>query len=258
MARFDVIVDTRVFERRLTDLEKQQLPFARSLAANQAAFETMHTMRRATSLYIDRPTPFTVRSVLYRKGTREAPVAEIYISGDGAKGTPPSKYLTITRGGIRGHRRSEKLLQRRGVLGADEGWVPGKWLDADQYGNQLRPTEVVRILSEIKAFGEEGFRANRRKRKSYAGQKIQGYFLSRGERRAYGPGSGLAPVFPRGIWQRYAYGRAVRPVMLFVKLPRYQKEFDFVALASKEVRRRFLDAWPQAFRRAMRTARRRR
>ena len=248
MARIDVVVDVSGFEKLLTDVERNQLPYARSLTANQAAFETMHTMRNAMPLFLEQPTPFSIRSVRYRKGTKAAPVAEVYLTGDASKGTAPSKYLTVTRGGIRGQRRSERVLRRAGILGDDEGWVPGKHLKANAYGNQLTGGQVVRILSQIKAFGEEGFQANMtgrsQARNARRGQKPR-YFLSRGE------------SFPRGIWERYGVGgRAVRPVMLFIKLPSYDKEFDFVRLATEEARRRFIRAWPANWRRARATARR--
>lgn len=248
MARIDVIVATKPFEERLTELERQQLPFARSLAANQAAFETMGTVREAMPLFIDQPTSFTVRGVLYRKGNKQSPVAEVYLTGDAAKGTPPSKYLTVTRGGVRGQRRSERVLGRAGILSDDEGWVPGNWLKKNRHGNQLTGGAVVRILSQIKAFGEEGFQANvtarSRARAARQGRR-QRYFVSRGGR------------LPRGVWERYGPGgRGVRPVMLFVKLPSYEKSFDFVSITSRELRQRFLREWPNAFRRAVRTARR--
>ena len=263
MATFDVVIDTRVLDRKLTQLELEQLPFARSLAANQAAFETMGVMRRAMPLFIDEPTSFTVSGVRYRKGTKESPAAEIYLSGDAAKGTAPSKYLTVTRGGQRGQRRSERVLQRAGLLSADEGWVPGKWLKKNRYGNQLTGARLTQILSSVKAFGEEGFSANvtARSKATKRGRSRTEYFVSRGTH------------MPRGIWERHGTrGRAkhkykslpagrprvqrgLRPVMLFVKLPRYSKTFDFVALASAEARRRFVRAWPGALARALRTAR---
>lgn len=249
MARIDVVIDTTGLVEHLNELEKKQLPFARSLAANEAAYGGMQTLRRLSPLIIDQPTPFTVRAIRYERGTKASPAAAVVLSGDAAKGTPPAKYLTITRGGTRGQRRSERVLERAGLISADEGWVPGNWLKKNRFGNQLTGGQVVRILSQIKAFGEQGFSANMTQRsKARAvkrGDKPR-YFLSRGDH------------LPRGVWERYGPGRrGVRPVMLFVKLPTYSKTFDFVSIAQSELRRRFVLAWPGALRRALATARRR-
>lgn len=245
MASFNIVIDTSGLQRKLTRLERQQLPFARSLAANQAAFETFKTMRVATGLIVQQPTPFTVSAIRYRKGTKASPAAEVYISGDAAKGTAPSKYLTITRGGIRGQRRSERLLARSGLIGRDEAWIPAAGLTLNAYGNPPA-AKIIQALSGIKAFGEEGFSANLTGRSRARGRRRgrAEYFWSHGDR------------LPRGIWERYGPGRRLlRPVLLIVKLPTYDKSFDFVKLAIAEARRRYVAAWPGALRRALATAR---
>jgi hypothetical protein len=247
MATFNVVIDTKVFEQRLTRLEREQLPFARSLAANQAAFETRAVLLKATPLFIDQPTPFTLRGIRYRKGTKHSPAAEIYLSGDAPKGTAPAEYMEpIIFGGRRRQKRSERVLARAGIISDDEGVVPAA-IKLNRYGNIPGPT-MVRILSQVRAFGEEGFSANAtptsRARRKRRGQKDK-YFVSRGGH------------LRRGIYERYgAGGRRVKPVLLFVKLPTYTKSFDFVKIASDEARRRFVRAWPAALRRALGTARR--
>jgi hypothetical protein len=245
VASISVVIDTKGLERKLTRLERQQLPFARSLAANQAAFETMNTLRTAASLIVDNPTPFTVAGIRYRRGNKESPAAEIYLSGDAAKGTAPAKYLTIARGGRRGQRRSERLLARSGLIEPNEGWVPAAGLKLNRFGNPS-PAKIIQALSGIKAFGEQGFSGNLTAR-SRARGRARGraeFFFSRGDRLA------------RGIWERYGPGRKqVRPLLLIIPLPTYSKEFDFVTLAIGEARRRFVAAWPAALRRALTTAR---
>jgi hypothetical protein len=266
---FDVVIDTTVLEKRLTRLEREQLPFARSLAANQAAFETARTLQQALPLYLDDPTPFTVRGVRYKKGNKLSPASSVYISDDAPKGTSPKMYLkALIRGQRRRQKRSESVLARRGIISRGEGWIPASrtGIKLNRFGN-LTGGQITRILSGVKAFGEEGFSANitaaSRARGTKAGRAE--YFVVRGNARD--------GHLPRGIYQRQGgrrqakrkYGglpvgrkkvaRGIKPVLLFVDLPTYSKQFDFYRLAQQEGRRRFLRAWPAALRRALATAR---
>lgn len=266
MASFDVVIDTSVFERRLTQLEREQLPFARVLASNTAAFETLQTMRKSLPIFFDRPTPWTVARVMqYAKATKEHPAATIFIPADPDKGAAPTDVLGHHIFGTqRPAKRSEKQLQRAGLMSRDEILVPASGMELDQYGN-VRGRTMVQILSQLRAFTESGFQANvtarsqRRRRR----RPQDHYFWSRGG------------ALKRGVWKRqgvtykarykrgsHAAGRmilprGVIPVLLVAKSPVYPKRFDFPELAGNEARRRFLAAWPAALRRAVRTARRR-
>lgn len=241
-----VVVDTTRFERRLTRLQRQQLPFARSLAANQAAFETRRTIQTAMPLYIQNPTSHTIRGVLYRKGNKQSPAAEVYLNDFVGKGTPQVKYLRpLVRGGVRNQKASERVLQRAGFITQGEGWVPAA-VRTNSRGN-VSGAMITRILSGVKAFGESGATQNisaaSRRRGRRKGRSE--YFVARG-----------SDHLRRGVWERYGRGRRqVRPVLLFVDLPSYRPQFPFYRLAERELRRRFARAWPQALRRALRTAR---
>src|SRR5690606_19154460 len=112
---------------------------------------------------------------------------------------------------------------------------------------------------------ESGFKANVTARSRRRNSKRAQYFWSPGT-------NGL----PRGVYRRegvtyqapYQYRnlpagrqimpRGVAPVLLVFKSATYGKRFDFPRLAGEESRRRFLDAWPRALERALRTARKRR
>lgn len=262
MTSFNVVIDTSVAQRRLTKIERDQLPFARLLASNQAAFETMQTMRKSLDLFFDRPTPWLrARTILYQKGTKESPSALLYIPADPDKGAAPTDVLAHhIFGGQRALKRGEKQLVRAGLISTDEIVVPAQGMQLDQYGNVPGRT-MVQILSQIRAFTEAGFQANVTARSRLRNRNTGQYFWSRGD------------VLPRGVWKRkgvvhkaahpYRQFRAGRttlprgvvPVLLVVKAPTYPKRFDFPRLAATEARRRFLAAWPAALARAVRTAR---
>lgn len=261
MTSFNVVIDTSVAQRRLTKIERDQLPFARLLASNQAAFETMQTMRKSLDLFFDRPTPWLrTRTILYHKGTKESPSALLYIPADPDKGAAPTDVLAHhIFGGQRALKRSEKQLVRAGLISEDEIIVPAQGLQLDQYGNVPGRT-MVQILSQIRAFTEAGFQANQTARSRRRNQSREQYFWSRGD------------VLPRGVWKRHGVSykapyarkehragrlilpRNVMPVLLVVKAPNYPKRFDFPRLVATEARRRFLAAWPAALARAVRTA----
>lgn len=247
MAQFAVVVDTRALERRLTALEREQLPFARSLAANQAAFETRQTVQRAMPLFLDNPTPYVVRSVLVQRGDKRRPAADVYINDFAGKGVPPNKILRpVVRGVRRGQRPSERLLSRAGFITGGEGWVPAA-VRRNRYGN-VSQGQIVQILSGLRAFGEVGFQANLTGRSRAAGRRRgrSEYFVARG-----------SDHLRRGVWERYGPGRRrIRPVLLFIDLPVYPRRFDFTRIAGDEARRRYVAAFPAALRRALRTARR--
>lgn len=65
-------------QRSLTGIARQ-VPYASALALNDLAFQVQHAERAAIEATFDRPRPFTVRSVLVDKATRDAPVAVVRI-----------------------------------------------------------------------------------------------------------------------------------------------------------------------------------
>src|SRR5690606_38577453 len=117
------------------------------------------TIRKLLPITLDKPIPFTVAGVRYRKGNKHAPAAEIFISDDAAKGTSPAMYLNpLIRGQQRGQKRSERVLRRAGIIEAGEGWIPAsrRGIKLNRFGN-LTGGQLTQILSGISAFGEEGF-----------------------------------------------------------------------------------------------------
>lgn len=264
MASFSVVVDTRNGERRLTKIEREQLPFANMLASNTAAYETMQTMRKSLDLFFDAPTPWLRRrAILYKKGTKDRPAAELYIPAERGKGgsSPVDVLSHHIFSGARVAKRSEMRLMRAGLIGPNERLVPADGMDLDQYGN-VPPRKMVQILSALRTFNEAGYNANITKRSKARNPRRAQYFWSRGD------------VLPRGVYERVGrtkvakrkYGnlpagrrtaaRDVLPVLLVVPSPNYRKRFDFLGLAAKEARRRFVLAFPAAMRRAVATARR--
>lgn len=245
MASFNFVIDTKGLETKLTRLERQVLPAARVRAINWAAFDARQTAQKLLPLVFDQPTPFTVRSPRYSKATVQSPVGEIFILDQPPpKGTAPATYLQAhVTGGRRAQKRGEAMLARRGVLGRDEGYVPGKAVRLDRFGNIPRG-RMTQILSGAGLLEESGSLGN-----------VTARSVKRGPRRSkdprtryFVPNPATRNRLPRGVYERYgAGGRRIRPVLLFVKLPNYSRRFDFEGAMRQDITRRM----PEAFRRAL-------
>src|SRR5690606_21955104 len=107
------------------------------------------------------PTPWLrSRAILYKKGTKQSPAAELYIPESPDKGTAPTDVLSHhIFSGPRVAKRSERRLMRAGLMSANERLVPGDGLKLDPYGNVPAST-MVQILSAIRGFAEVGSAAN--------------------------------------------------------------------------------------------------
>ena len=59
-----------------------------------------------------------------------------------------------------------------------------------------------------------------------------------------------------GVYQRIqtGFGSAVKPVMIFVRMPSYKSRLDFYGVADKAARAEFAVQFPIAFKQAMDTA----
>jgi len=130
-------------------------------------------------------------------------------------------------GGAREHKRSEKLLIRRGMLGSNEYLVPGSGLRLNKYGNITRGA-MTKILSQLKSFEEVGFNMNTRSAQS-------NYFLIRKKK------GGMIP----GIYQRTKKG--IKPLLIIVKHTNYKARFDFISVVQRYVSRTYAKTFDNNF-----------
>jgi len=248
------------------DVRKQQR-FAMSRAINLVANAARDALRAEAQQVFDRPTPFIVNSLRVSKySTRQDLTAIVEPVYPGGKGVDPQDVLRAEiQGGPRKLKRSERALQRAGVLPPGYYIAPGSGLPSDKldaYGN-VKGGFMVQILAYFQAFAEQGYKANMTaKRKAglakrgvtASGYKTIGgveYFVAYGRLRG-GKTSHLAP----GIYSRTGtHGSDIRPVLMFIRPPVYQRRFDFNAVALRAAQLRFGPAFELAFRDAMRTAR---
>ena len=208
-------------------------------AMTKTAQEIKRAERASMEQSFDRPTPWVLNSLYMQRATKDKPEARVWLKDEAGKGTPASKILQAQiDGGARRQKRSEKALQRIGVL--PSGWVavPTRHAKKDGYGNMDRG-QLVQILSALEAFGEQGYKANSTIRSRKARWKGNAKKGIRGhEYFAIGPGSkGLPP----GIYMRKNYSSDERQKVAHLRRDGAKPIMIFAPKASYTVRLRFFD-----------------
>lgn len=252
-----VKVDTSGLLKLKSELEGKgkQVAFAASRALNAAAFKATQDTSKEIGRVFDKPTPWVLRSVRYTKATKQKLEATVDFDFWGNKqGVTVSQVLRAEiSGGQRRLKRHEIALQRAGILPPGQAIVPGDAAKMDQYGN-MSSGQIVQIMAWFRSFGEVGYKANMtdKTRKRLAKDKRNGqrgfaYFVLH---QRHGK---LLP----GVYQRFdmGFGSAIKPVMIFVPLPKYRRRLDFYGLAEKSARAEFSAQFPVMLAEATRTAR---
>lgn len=218
----------------------KQIPFATSLAINRIAAIARNRLAITLRTVFDRPTPFTMNSLYTKNSTKTNLRAEVGHKDYAPKGVSASDYLRPNiQGGPRHMKRSEKIF---GYY-----WTPSKFMPLDAYGNVSGPS-MVRIISVLKAFGEQGYRANitdkTRARKLKQGKLYDYFFMPPGNPR------GLKP----GVYLRTAQGREL-PMLFFTnKAPVYHVRYEFEKIVQDTIRDRLDGEFASAMDYALSTA----
>lgn len=225
---------------RFIGFDKQKR-VAMAKALTFAAQDTQKEMRNRLPRVFDRPTPFTLNSLRIESANVNKLSAAVFFKD--ISGREQHYLVPQVEGGFRPQKGLERRLRRIGPAGLLPGeyLVPAAGAELDSYGNVKRQ-QIVRILSQLKAFTEAGFSANatgsRRSRRSRA--RLQ-YFWSPGP----GEFNGRRYHLPRGVWQRIStgFGYAVRPVFIAVDRTAYRLRFHFyrdgTAFAAKRFEHHF-------------------
>lgn len=223
----------------LDRLEREQLPFAATLALTRTAQAVADDLRAEMRAVFDRPTPATLDSLYIQPATKQKMEARVWIkdgrstaangnlvgrSGEWGKGRAAIKWLTPeVFGGPRDDKGVEAMLRRRGVLQQGQYIVPGNGLDLDQFGNVPRG-KLNQIMSGAKLFTEEGYTANATgSRRSRAKGNGKRYFVMHDANRK-----------PFAIAERTSKGRSgLKIVLAFARRPSYSKALDWFVVAER-------------------------
>lgn len=223
--------DSRELTTALDRATQRQLPFAIAVALTRTGqvikAAEISEMRRV----FDRPTPFTLNSLMLRPATKQRQYAEVWFKDFAPKGTPAAKYLLPqVRGGGRRNKRFEGALRHGGVLGQDEYAIPARGAPKDSYGN-VRRGIYQRILSDL-------------------GSSRDAAQNSKGAGRFFVGTIGRT----RGIFQP-GTTRNLKMMFIFTRAPAYESRFAFFEVAARVQSQNYALEFTRAMDIALATAR---
>lgn len=150
--RISVKDDLDQLKRNLTRLERDQVPFAASLALNNLATDIANALTAQMDRYLDKPTPFTQKAYQSRQGT------------------------------FRGKRANKKNL----VAIIEAGKIQGEYLKYQIVGGIRKPKQTAILVPTRKApLNQYGNLTKGRRKNMIAGEKG---FFSAGKREDKTPG----------------------------------------------------------------------
>lgn len=239
----EIRVDTRDAERFLDRVQRQQIPFATSVALNKTAQAAQESIKTEMQRVLDKPRPYTLGGTFMRPSTKRLLEAVVGLKDQAASGRAAGKYLQAqVSGGARRTTGYELALTRLGAL--PQGWraLPAKGAKLDRYGN-LNQAQLTEIIGALKS----GTRVFKGKGKRLA---ATGYFVAR---RGVPQTAHLDP----GIYYRIerAGQSAIIPVLVFAERTQYRKRLDIYRTVRRTVARRFNTEFSIALQRALATAR---
>ena len=239
--RFNITDDIARLSNRLSNIQRQQLPFATALAMTRTAQGLEKAQKKEMRKVFNKPVGYTLKSIAVDPARKnDEPInARVFFREFSGKGVPAYKYLSPNIfGGARGQKGHEKRLSSK--LGGTIFTAPASGAPVNAAGN-ITGGNYTKILAGVQAFSEVGSTMNttgasRKKRKS----KTSYYVISKGGR-------------PTSVRQRS--GGSSKPVLnLFSTAPTYKKRYDFYGLGNRYIKQNLPRNFKSAFRTALRTA----
>ena len=230
------------------DIGKRHIPRSEVIALTRTMSIAKQDERDAMQRELDRPTPWALNGLQLRPATFTNPTAELWLKEFAPKGTPAINFLSPEiYGGERRQKRFERALQFAGLMPQGMWAMPGAAAPRDAYGNVPGPF-IVKMLSQLQAFGEQGYRANEsartHARRVKRNPNIGDFFVVLQQRGKLKP----------GIWQRmhFAHGNAAKPIFIYTRTPpKYTKRYRFFETAQATILREFPRQFQIAFDEAM-------
>lgn len=247
--KFDIkITGLQEIRASLKDFSDRRFRAAVATGLTRTAVEAKAAAEKRMQADLDRPTPYTQRSLYVVTATAEQDrsgisnlatpgdpfsgrivraaylSAEVGIKGDEGvtgKGTPATKYLLPqVDGGQRHTKRFELALQAKGAM--PKGWlaVPAAGARLDSFGNVSRG-QVQQILAQV---GTELLAGSQRTPHSNKAKLA-------GQRRAGGQFFVVLPgrkgKLKPGIYHRELIGQNITPVFVYVRTATYRQRYGF-------------------------------
>lgn len=257
-------------QRRL-EAQQKHVRFAVAAAltrtAKHAQAETVEEMKRR----FDRPTRITLKSIFVKPATKANLTAMVFVKDRALGGKNPLSMAQIIghqfSGGGRMNTRLENLLRSQRYMAPGEFLVPGAGARLNANGN-ISAGQIVQILSQI-GVTRAGFdstktkSARSRRNVQRAGEMFWSYGIGSTGARAHtgsfkfdyetGQYFGKRQHLPKGVWMRV--GNGLKPVMLVIRAPNYQRRIFLDKLGQKAIAQHFRREFDIAYGQALATAR---
>ena len=243
--RIAIAFDTSRLKQTL-DEERARLARTIRRAVNEAAYRARDDIKEAMRQIFDRPTPYVMdgmRVTPARDGPDLGGIEAVidWAPGGGNKGGISSGRILQAQ--IEGGQRRVKRFERALGLPNNRSAVPGKWAELDAYGN-ISAGQIVKILSYLRLFGEQGYTANRSNRASRGVRAGESYFIIR-------PGTDHHTLSPGVYRVAQEMGGAPLLVIAFVRAAQYRARFAPARIARESVERNMPVIWQQALTRTL-------
>lgn len=237
MSGLDIKVDSNIKSvlKDMKNIQHKQLPFAIALAFTRTAQGLLKEEKKLLDSSLHKPTTYTKRFMQYTPANKkDRPInASVGFRQFAGKGTPAQKYLTPNIvGGVRGQKRHEKALSAK--VGRKIYTGPARDAPVNSSGN-IAGGYYAKVLSQVQAFGEVGYRANAKRRGS------QGFYIA---------SKGGVAV---GIRQRV--GGESKKILNFMDTPpSYRPRYPFYTVGEKYIKKNVGRNFKSAYRLAVRTS----
>lgn len=289
-----VRVDLDRLKAQMNDLQREQVPYAASLALTGVAGHAQSATVEQIRSKLHMPTRYTLDALFIKPATKARLESMVFVKdGKGARRYVDSRFPSLGAqfvaeglnaqktighlfsGGSREWKGVELRFKERGILPRGMAMVPGAGCPLDANGN-IAKDFLMQLLAYFEAFRDPKQNMGAGRRAEYLGQKtkyaqfktpgatINGieYFVSRGPGQWFGGGSwkrGRSQHLAAGVWQRVRHGSGgrsfVRPVLMFVRQPSgYRRYFDLEQIAQAALAQHWQAEWERGFEIAMRTA----
>lgn len=236
-------------KRRLSNLQKLEVPFAAARAATDVAFMARDAVKQEMKKVFEAPTRWTLGGMVVDKANHKTGKPAVVRFEEFSKGgTPAGYYLQPQmKGGPRPPTPFEQRLILSGVLRPGEFLVPGRFAERDASGN-LNLGQIQKIMSDLGAneYARKG--PNWRNR---GVRRDEHYELIRGGAGGF-YGRSVASV-PPGIYLRA--GRTLLLIFRIVRQPTYRQILFFEMTVKRTVEREFAAAFRKNLDRAWASSR---
>lgn len=239
--RMSIESNMRAVERDLSDMARNQLPFATSVALNETGKALIELNKRYMKRVFDNPTRWTLNAFHFRRSTK----ARLKIRIERKHIQSRKDYLLRQiEGGRRPKTGIERLMNQRLPYAGHVGYVaPTKHIRKNRHGN-VTAGLYQKILSGLKAQGDTAQNETKTSAKRKRASRAARYFTP-------GPNSKLSA----GVWSRQGKAKPKKILAFVAGAPVYKKKFKFYPNMNRAAEKVLPKQFERAMRRAMATRR---